>query len=109
MPAQSPSEASTLAQYRLELIEIARRYKRYPRVAQDNNWVGTSEVRMVIGPDGAIASLLVKTSAGYAVLDQEAMAMIRTAKSRAAIPPALRGKEFAVEIPVIFNLRDEGN
>ena len=92
----------------MEIIDLARRYKKYPRVAQDNNWVGTSEVRLVIGPDGAITSLAVKTSAGYAALDQEALAMIRTAKSKATIPPALRGKTLTLEIPVIFNLRDEG-
>jgi len=101
-------EADTLAQYRLEIIELARRYKRYPRVAQDNNWTGTASVRMVIAADGAIESLAVRTSSGYAVLDQEAMAMLRTAKSKATIPAALRGKTITLDVPVIFNIKDEG-
>ncbi|MGH8765088.1 MAG: energy transducer TonB, partial [Burkholderiales bacterium] len=75
--------------------------------AQDNNWTGTSSVRMVIGADGAIESLTVRTSSGYAILDQEAMAMLRTAKSKAAIPPALRGKSISLDVPVIFNMKDE--
>ena len=108
-PAPAAPEAGFLLQYRLEVIDLARRYKRYPRVAIDNNWSGTVEIRMVIGPDGAIASLAVKSSAGYAVLDQEALGMIRTAKARATIPPALRGKEFALEVPVIFSLNEGGN
>ena len=105
-PAPAVTEADTIAQYRLEIIELARRYKRYPRVAQDNNWTGTAGVRMVIGADGAIASLTVRSSAGYAVLDQEAMQMLRTAHAKATIPAALRGKTITLDVPVIFNIKD---
>lgn len=107
VPSAQPAEADSLAQYRMEIIELARRYKRYPRIAQDNNWTGTSSVRLVIGADGGIESLIVRTSSGYAVLDQEALAMLRTAKSKATIPPALRGKTITLDVPVIFNMKDE--
>ena len=104
--AASGPDAGTVAQFRLELMDLARRYKKYPRVAQDNNWEGRVELRIAIGEDGAIASLTVKKGAGRAVLDEEAQAMIRTAKSKATIPPALRGKAFVLEIPVDFSLKD---
>ena len=87
-------------------MDLARRYKRYPRVAQDNNWEGRVELRIVIGEDGAISSLTVKKGAGRSVLDEEAIAMIRTAKSKATIPPALRGKAFSFEFPVDFFLKE---
>lgn len=112
-PAVQPGAAAggpdpgTVARYRLELMDLARRYKKYPRIAQDNNWEGRVALRIVIGETGAMSSLTVKKSAGHAVLDDEAQAMIRTASSRAAIPPALRGKAFALEIPVDFFLKDE--
>jgi protein TonB len=102
------TDADSLAQYRMEIIELARRFKRYPRIAQDNNWTGTAGVRMVIGADGSIESVMVRTSSGYAILDQEAMNMLRTAKSKAAIPTALRGKTITLDVPVIFNIKDEG-
>jgi protein TonB len=105
-PASSGPDAGTIAQFRLELMDIARRYKKYPRVAQDNNWEGRVELRIAIGEDGAISSLTVKKGAGRAVLDEEAQAMIRTAKSKAVIPPALRGNAFVLEIPVDFSLKD---
>ena len=105
--AASGPDPGTVAQFRLELMDIARRYKKYPRIAQDNSWEGRVELRIVIGEDGAIASLSVKKGAGRAVLDDEAQAMIRTAKSKAAIPPGLRGKAFALEIPVDFFLKEE--
>lgn len=100
-------EAGTVAQFRLELMDLARRYKKYPRIAQDNNWEGRVELRIAIGEDGAISSLSVKKGSGRAVLDDEAQAMIRTAKSKATIPGALRGKAFIIEIPVDFFLKEE--
>jgi periplasmic protein TonB len=110
--AASPSidtlDAGTLAQYRLQLISVAKRYKRYPRVAMDNNWEGTAEIRMVIGANGMIASLVVRKGSGHEILDQEALQWLRKAKPLAPIPAALRGKEFTVDIPVIFNLKEPG-
>jgi protein TonB len=105
-PASSGLDAGTVARFRLELMDLARRYKRYPRIAQDNGWEGRVELRIAFGEDGAIASLSVKKGSGRTVLDDEAQAMIRTAKSKATIPAALRGKAFAIEIPVDFFLKD---
>jgi periplasmic protein TonB len=104
--ASSPDPGS-LARFRLELMEIARRYKRYPRIAQDNNWEGRVELRVAFAENGAMSALTVKKSAGRSVLDEEAQSMIRSAQPHAAIPPALRGKAFALEIPVDFSLKDE--
>jgi len=111
-PAAPPAAASgpdpgNMARYRLELMELASRYKRYPRIAQDNNWEGRVELRIAIGEDGSISALTVKRSSGRSVLDEEAQAMIRTAKGKVTLPPALRGKAFALEIPVEFFLKEE--
>lgn len=103
--ANGPDPGS-VARFRLELMEIARRYKRYPRVAQDNNWEGRVELRIAFAESGSISSLTVKKGAGRAVLDDAAQAMIRSAQAQAAIPPALRGKAFVLEIPVDFFLRE---
>lgn len=108
-PAQAASgpDPGAIARFRLELMELARRHKKYPRIAQDNNWQGRVELRIMIAEDGAIASLVVKKGAGHGVLDDEAQAMLRTAKSKATIPPGLRGQAFALEIAVDFFLKDE--
>ena len=112
-PPSAPAAATggpdpgTVARFRLELMDLARRYKHYPRVAQDNGWEGRVELRIAIGEDGAISALTVKKGAGRAVLDDEAQAMIRTAKSQATIPPGLRGKAFTLESPVDFFLKEE--
>jgi TonB family protein len=76
-------------------------------MAQENNWEGRVAVRVAIGENGAISAIAVKKGAGHAVLDDAAQAMIRAATSKATIPPALRGKAFALEIDVDFFLKEE--
>ncbi len=110
-PAASASgdaaDPATLGQYRIAIISAAKRYKRYPRLALDNNWEGQVEVRMLIGADGSIASISIRSSSGFEVLDQQGVEMIRKAKPLAPIPPALRGKAFAIDVPVVFSLKEE--
>jgi len=105
-PAASGPDPNAVARFRLELMEIARRYKRYPRIAQDNNWEGRVELRITFAESGAMSALAVKRSAGRAVLDEEAQAMIRSAQPQVTVPAALRGKAFTLEVPVEFSLKD---
>ena len=105
-PAADAPDAGTLAQYRLALISAAKRFKRYPRVALDNDWQGKVEIRIVVDASGAIATLSVLSSAGHPLLDRQALEMIERAKEMALIPPALRGREFSVDIPVVFSLKE---
>jgi len=48
---------------------------------------------------------LVKASSGYEILDNQALDMVKKAKPLTPIPAALRGREFTVDIPVIFDLQ----
>lgn len=100
-------DPATLDQYRIAIISAAKRYKRYPRLALDNNWEGRADVRITIGPDGNIVSLGIRSRSGYEVLDQQALEMIRKAKPLTPIPPGLRGKAFTVDVPVVFSLKEE--
>lgn len=104
--AEAP-DATSLAQYRNAIIAAARRHRKYPRIAVENNWEGRAEVRIAIDPDGAIASIGIRTHSGYEVLDRQALEMIRKAKPVAPMPDALRGKGFVLDLPVLFRLREE--
>jgi protein TonB len=106
-PVASGPDPGTVARFRLELMDVARRYKRYPRVAQDNNWEGRVELRIAYAESGAVASMTVRKGTGRAVLDEEAQAMLRSAQAQVVVPPALRGKAFTLDIPVDFYLRDD--
>lgn len=71
----------------------------------EKGWQGKVEVRLEIGSNGMTKKAFVKTSSGYPVLDRQALDMITKGKMLAPIPPALRGKEFEIDIPVIFDLK----
>ena len=106
-PSAERIDAGSVDEYRLQLISAAKRYKRYPRVAMDNNWEGDVVVRMVIGASGMLAAASVKAGSGHEVLDQQALEMFKRAKLLVPVPPALRGKEFIIELRAIYSLRDQ--
>lgn len=101
----SDVDTGILDRYRLALIESAKRYKRYPGQAMDKGWQGKVEVRLVIGANGRTRSTSIKSSSGYEILDKQALDMVNKAKPLTRIPAALRGREFVVDIPVIFDLQ----
>jgi len=98
-------DAGVLEAYRLALIDAAKRYRRYPVQAMDRGWQGRVEVRVVIGIDGTIKRTHVKTSSSYRVLDEQALDMVKRGKLLTQVPSVLRGREFSVDIPVIFELQ----
>lgn len=103
--ASAPSDAATLGQYRVQLIGAARRFKRYPEAARENNWAGNVVVGVAVGADG-IARTSVRKSSGRPVLDQQALEMFQQAARAVPVPPALRGKEFSLEVRAIYGLED---
>lgn len=105
--AASGPDPGAIARFRIDLLKIVALDKKYPRIAQDNNWTGKVELRVAIGADGSISSITVKKSAGHAVLDDEAQAMIRAAQSRVTVPPALGGTAFHLDVAVDFYRKDE--
>jgi protein TonB len=104
--AVSGPDPSSIARFRLELMEAALRYERYPRIAQDNGWEGRVEVRILIAENGRLASIVVRKSAGRAVLDDQALTMLRSAHPHVEVPPSLRGKAFSLDIPVDFSIKE---
>jgi len=108
--ASSPPPAQALEslsrdQYRMQLIDEARRHKRYPPLARENNWQGDVRVSVAIAANGR-PSVTLKGSSGYDVLDRQALEMFTQAARAVPIPPALRGKEFALEVRAVYGLED---
>ncbi len=97
-------DAGSVDRFRRALIDAAARYKRYPVQALERGWQGRVEVHLVIGPTGIIQSSVVKASSGHEILDNQALDMVQRAKPLAPVPATLRGREFSVDIPVIFDL-----
>lgn len=103
------ADTGTLEQYRLALIVATRRYKRYPAIALEKGWQGRVDVHMVIDANGMVAGASIKTGSGYEVLDKQALDMLKKGKTTVPIPAGLRGREFSIDVPVIFNLENSNS
>jgi len=99
--------ADGLRGYRIALATQARRFKRYPAQATAAGWAGSADIRVEVGSDGRPRVATVIRSSGHEALDRAALAMIDAGALRARLPESLRGRAFAVVLPVVFNLDDE--
>ena len=97
-------DGETVKRYRLEVILAARQKKFYPKIAIEKGWQGRVEVHMVIGANGMVASAAIKSGSGHEVLDNQALDMLKKGKTTVPIPASLRGREFSIDVPIIFNL-----
>jgi len=91
----------------MEVSGLAKKFKTYPRVARDNNWEGKVVIRVAVKANGVNATYSVLESSGHEVLDKQALEMVTRGRSRAQIPPALRGKEFTFDIPVFYEMKED--
>lgn len=98
-------DAAGLRQYRLALAGEARRFRSYPETARREGIAGTAEVRVSVGT-GALRQTELARSSGHAILDTAALEMLRAAAARTVLPESLRGQEFAVLLPVVFEVED---
>jgi protein TonB len=96
-----------LRAYRLSVANQARRFKRYPAQAIASRWEGTTEIRLEVGSDGRPRTAAVGRSSGHELLDRAALTMIDAGALRAPLPETLRGRNFVIVLPVVFNLEDE--
>ena len=94
--------AEGMRQYRLALAVEARRFKRYPPRALDAGIGGTAEIRIEIA-DGRMREVALARPSGDASLDAAALEMMRKAAPRTAVPETLRGREFVVSLPIVFD------
>jgi protein TonB len=105
-PAESGPDQAGLRQFRLSLAGEARRFRRYPESARKAGLAGTSEVRVAVEADGGVRHADLARSSGHEVLDQAALDMLRQAAVRTALPESLRGQNFAVLLPVVFEVAE---
>lgn len=103
----SGETVDSLRVYRIAVATQARRFKRYPAQAMASGWEGSADIRVEVGSDGRPRAASVVRSSGHEPLDRAALTMIDAGALRARLPDGLRGKAFAVVLPVFFNLDDE--
>lgn len=102
---RGPSLAG-LRQFRLALAIEARRFRRYPEMARRAGLAGTVDVRVLVDAGGQLRRTELGRSSGNATLDAAALEMMQQAAQRATLPEALRGEDFAVLLPVVFEIEE---
>lgn len=99
-------DPGSIAQYQLALNIAAKKYRTYPRYARQREWEGRVTVRLEFGADGKVAGIRVKKPSGYEILDKSAYEMLRKAQLDTPVPESLRGRAFAVEVAVVYELKE---
>jgi periplasmic protein TonB len=97
--------ASARATWQAQLVAWLERYKRYPRVAQEQRQQGVVYLRFAIDRQGRVLSSQISKSSGFVLLDEEVLALIQRAQPVPSPPPEIGGNRIELQIPVAFSLR----
>ena len=77
--------------------------KRYPTLARTNHWEGKVVVQAVIKADGTVGALSVAESSGHALLDEEALVVMRRA-SPLRLTHQLEKSQITILVPISYRL-----
>nr|WP_249729770.1 energy transducer TonB [Chelatococcus sp. YT9] len=100
---QAPSRAS--ANWKGFVSAHLRRYSRFPGAAQARGQQGNPVVAFTIDRSGRVLSARVARSSGAALLDQEAVAIVRRASPVPAPPADIGGATIPLAIPIRFDIK----
>ena len=97
------SVASMIATYNQRVRAHLMRFHQYPKSANGQNGVVT--VNLTLGRGGQVLSSRVGGSSGVAVLDAQAMAMVRQAQPFPPVPPEITYGTMLIKVGVKFGDR----
>lgn len=100
---QPPSDA--VPNWQGLILARLEREKKYPRAARMRRQEGVVQLRFRLDRDGNVLSYAIARSAGFALLDQEVLAMIQRAKRLPPPPPEIAQSPLELIVPVQFFLR----
>lgn len=103
--AEEP-DPNALAGYGKTIGGVVTKYREYPRIAQIRGWQGRVLVRIHFARKGVVTNMTVVESSGHAVLDQQALDMLKRASPFPPAPQSLEGREFSVTVPIVFRLEN---
>jgi protein TonB len=107
-PATAPpavNSGAVRASWQAQLVGWLERYKRYPRLAREQRQEGTAYLRFTMDRQGRVLSAQIEKGSGYALLDEEAAALIQRAQPLPAPPPEVAGAQITLTLPVQFSIR----
>ncbi|NKC34303.1 energy transducer TonB [Falsiroseomonas selenitidurans] len=91
--------------YAAALVRILQRNLRYPPSAREQGVEGTAVIRFTIARDGTVTSSQMVRGTGSALLDQEAMALLRRVSPLPRLPSDFPEARAVVLAPIGFSIR----
>ncbi|WP_050539282.1 TonB family protein [Yersinia mollaretii] len=83
-------------------------YKRYPPIAKKQRQQGTATIRFVVNKQGDVLSAQLINSSGVAILDHEALALIKRAQPLPKPPTELLSHgQITLALPISFDLKNK--
>jgi protein TonB len=101
--AERPAVSSAFLQSVYRKIE---KCKRYPRLARDRGIEGETLLEFVLAHDGKLVGARVLRSSGFAILDQEALRIVRRAAPFSKLPEGTLVGRVVLKVPISFAIMD---
>jgi len=103
-PGLSAIAAKAQANWQRSLVAHINRYKRYPTEARAHRMTGIVTVEFMLDRRGQVLSSRVMHSSGSAVLDEEAIALLRRAAPLPTPPQKVPPEGIPLAIPIHFHM-----
>ncbi|MDR1873258.1 MAG: energy transducer TonB [Deltaproteobacteria bacterium] len=94
-----------MAAYKSQISRKLNQFKKYPTAAMARNLKGVAKVSFRVTASGRVLGARLVASSGYAVLDEEAMALLKRCSPFPAIPKDLGLSELELNVPISFSVR----
>ena len=76
----------------------------YPNAAKEAGFQGIVKLSLHVSYSGELLDVAVKSSSGYAILDENAMGVARQVTPYPPFPPSIEQKDLWIEIPIVYQL-----
>ncbi|MBX9961522.1 MAG: energy transducer TonB [Burkholderiales bacterium] len=103
-PSADPAERNALRNYSRNVAALVIQDQHYPTEALKRGVEGRVLIVALIGTDGQVHGARLRQSSGHVVLDDAALEKVLTARGLPDPPEMLRGREFTMEVPIIFRI-----
>lgn len=98
------TDASQLANWQHSLMARLHHAKRYPRQSRRLHQEGVVYLRFTVNRAGNVLAASIERSAGFPLLDQETLELVRRAQPLPAFPTDIAQEQLEIVVPVEFFL-----
>ena len=101
----NPNNSTAIPTWKTQIVALLERNKRYPPAARSRHEHGIAQVSFSLDRQGRVLDSRIVRSAGAALLDEEAVALLNRAQPFPPPPPELAGERINLTVPIRFNLK----